>query len=263
MASKAAVQTFTIREHTKTAADFAASLKKISDIGYSAVQLSAVGAMNGESPEVSAAEARKMLDDNGLACIATHRGWDALRDATDAEIAFHQELGCTYAAIGGLPGDYDRHAGADYSRFLADSAPVIAKLKAAGITFGYHNHAHEFQRVAPGERTLYDIFVEDGGADFTLEVDVYWAQHGGVNPVRLLQRCAGRVPVIHVKDKEVVAPDGPVFAAIGEGNLEWDDILPACVAAGVQWYAVEQDTCRRDPFDCLRSSFEFLNANGV
>ena len=41
MASKLAVQMFTVREFTKTAAEFADSLKKISDIGYEAVQLSA------------------------------------------------------------------------------------------------------------------------------------------------------------------------------------------------------------------------------
>jgi sugar phosphate isomerase/epimerase len=78
-----------------------------------------------------------------------------------------------------------------------------------------------------------------------------------------MQRCAGRVPVIHLKDKEVVPKDGPVIAAIGEGNLPWNTIVPACEAAGVDWYGVEQDTCRRDPFDCLRSSFEYLSARGL
>ena len=82
--------------------------------------------------------------------------------------------------------------------------------------------------------------------------------HAGVSPERVFERCGGRVPIIHLKDKEVVAKDGPVMAAIGEGNLDWPHILPACAQAGVEIYAVEQDICRRDPFDCLRSSFEFL-----
>jgi sugar phosphate isomerase/epimerase len=50
---------------------------------------------------------------------------------------------------------------------------------------------------------------------------------------------------------------------VGEGNLPWDTILPACERAGVEWYAVEQDICRRDPFDCLRSSFTFLSEHGI
>jgi len=74
-----------------------------------------------------------------------------------------------------------------------------------------------------------------------------------------MARCAGRAPVIHLKDREVVEKEGPVMAPIGEGNLPWNTILPACENAGVKWYAIEQDTCRRDPFDCLRSSYEYLS----
>lgn len=261
--SKLAVQMYTLRDFTKTAAGLAEALRRIRAIGYPAVQLSAVGAMAGEQPEVSALQARQMLDDNGLRCIATHRSWDALAGQTDAEIDFHRTMGCDYAAIGGLPAPYGEEGADGYRRFLRDSAPVIARLKEAGIRFGYHNHAHEFQRIGSGQRTLYDIFVEEGGPDFTLEVDVYWVVHAGANPVRIMERCPGRVPVIHVKDKEVVPREGPVMAPIGEGNLDWDAILPACQVAGVEWYAVEQDTCRRAPFDCLRSSYEFLRTRGL
>ena len=78
MISKLAVQMYTIREHTQSRTDLEKSLRKISDIGYPAVQASAVKAMQGESPEVTVADFRRMLDDNGLRCIATHRNWDDL-----------------------------------------------------------------------------------------------------------------------------------------------------------------------------------------
>jgi len=263
-AAKLAVQLYTVRDFIKDAAGFNTSLEKIGKIGYRAVQLSAVGAMNGDTPEVSAAEAKKLLDDNGLACIATHRSWDQLAKNTDGEIEFHQTLGCPFTAIGGIPKEYGE-AGADgYHRFVRDAAPVIAKLKAAGIGFGHHNHSHEFQRVAPGSsQTLWDILIDEGGPDYLLETDIYWVWHAGVDPAALMRRSKGRSPVIHLKDKEVVPKDGPVIAAIGEGNLPWDQILPACKEAGVEWYAIEQDTCRRDAFDCLRSSFEFLSSKDL
>ena len=258
MSSKLAVQMYTVRDYTKTTRELEESLRKIQQIGYPAVQLSAVGAMSGERPEISAQDARLMLDDLGLRCIATHRSWDALAGETGREIEFHRALGCDYTAIGGMPAPYGERGADGYLAFTVDAAPVIQKLKEAGIRFGYHNHAHEFQRVGPGQKTLYDILIDSGGPDFTLEVDVYWVAHAGASPERIMRRCKRRVPVIHLKDKEVVAREGPVMAAIGEGNLDWDAILPACKESGVEWYAIEQDTCRRDPFDCLRSSFEFL-----
>ena len=263
--SKLAVQMYTIRDFTKTAKDLAESLAKISAMGYRAVQLSAVGAMGGESPEVSPEQAKKLLDDNNLKCIATHRSWDDLANNTQKELDFHQTLGCDYTAIGGIPGDYGKEGAAGYKRFVDDAMPVIEKLKAGGLRWGYHNHAYEFARTsaigdnyakgAPS-KTLYDIFVE-AAPDFLLEMDVYWVEHSGTNPQRVIERCQGRLPVIHIKDKEMDG-NNPVMAPIGEGNFDWAHLIPALENAGVEWYAIEQDTCRRDPFDCLKSSFEFL-----
>lgn len=262
MSSQLAVQMYTVREFTKKGSELSETLRKVRQIGYTAVQFSAIQAMDWGTGEVSAAEARRMLDDNGLRCIATHRSWDRLVQATEEEIALHKALGCDYVAIGGLPARYAQAHAEGYARFIIDAEPVIAALKSEGIRFGYHNHEQEFVRIGPGQRTLYDLFVE-AGPDFTLEIDVYWAVHAGINPVRLFERCVGRVPVIHAKDKEVVAGAGPVMAPVGEGNLDWEGLLPACASAGVEWYAIEQDEYRRDPFDCLRSSFEFLTAHGL
>ena len=258
MESKLAVQMFTVREHTKTATELAETLRRISGIGYPAVQMSAVGAMNGESPEVGPEEARRMLDDNGLRCIATHRPWDRLKDHTEEEIEFHKVLGCDYVAIGGL-GTREEETLQRYRDFLEEARPVIARLKEAGIRFGHHNHSHEFFRPERFGPSLEDVLIDEGGPDLFLEYDLYWAEHAGLNCVRLLERSQGRVPVIHLKDKEVVQGKNETrMAPIGEGNMDWDGILPACKAAGVEWYAVEQDQCYRDPFDCLRSSFDFL-----
>ncbi|MBW3637828.1 MAG: sugar phosphate isomerase/epimerase [Armatimonadetes bacterium] len=263
MQNQLAVQMYTIRDFLKTAPDLAQSLARISQMGYPAVQLSAVGAMNGDNPEVSPAQARKMLDDNGLKCIATHRSWDDLANKTEQEIEFHRTLGCDFTAIGGIPGPYKERGAQGYADFVRDAAPVIEKLKAAGIRFGYHNHAFEFERTGFKDglpQTLFDTFIEAGGPDFLLELDLYWVGHAGINPERIVERSAGRMPVIHIKDKEMVGNEAHM-APIGEGNLDWKNLLPACQKAGVEWIAIEQDTCRRDPFDCLKSSYDFLTQN--
>ncbi len=257
--SKLAVQLFTLREFTKTGRDLVTTLERVSKMGYPAVQFSAVACLGAE---ISARDARKMLDDNGLACIATHRAWPALMNETDREIDLHKELGCDYAAIGGVPQDYG-NTPEGFRRWLRDAQPVIAKLKEAGIRFGHHNHSHEFMRFANDPcGNLENILIEEGGADLMLELDLYWIEHAGFHCERVLERCHRRVPVIHLKDKEV-AEGGPVMAPIGEGNMDWAHIVPACESAGVRWYAVEQDTCRRDPFDCVRSSFEYLAGLGL
>lgn len=263
MSSKLAVQLYTLRDHTKTAGDFAASLKKIREIGYPAVQISAVGAMSGDAPEVDAAAARKMLDDCGLRCIATHRAWRDLIQHPEKEIEFHHTLGCNYLAIGGLGTEFEASY-EGFREFVRAAEPLVARLREAGIQFGHHNHSHEFHRPQRHGPTLEDILIDEAPHDLKLELDLYWIEHAGLNCTRILERTHGRVPVIHLKDKEVIfATNETRMAPIGEGNMDWDNILPACEAAGVEWYAIEQDKCYRDPFDCLKSSFEFLTAKGL
>lgn len=252
-----ATQMFTIRDHTKDRASLEEALRKVSEMGYPAVQMSAVGAMNGDEPEVDAADARALLDKYNLKCIATHRPLDRLMENTGEEIEFHKTLGCDYVAIGGIPGEQTVEA---YRQFLKDAAPMIAAFKKAGIRFGVHNHDKEFARPDADGPSLMDVLIDEGGDDLQLELDLYWIQHAGVNPVRVLERCHGRAPVIHIKDKAVVIGEGPVMAPIGMGNLDWEHILPACREAGVDWVAVEQDICRWDAFDCLKTSLEYLNS---
>ena len=260
MSSKLAVQMYTVREHTQTAAALAATLRRIREIGYEAVQMSGIAAMNGDKPEVDAALARRMLDDNGLRCIATHRPWDRLVNETAAEIEFHQTLGCDFVAIGGISGT----TYGEYRAFAKEAESLIAKLKPAGIRFGHHNHSHEFFRPERNGNTLEDILINEATPDLMLEIDLYWIEHAGLNCVRILERCHGRVPVIHLKDKEVIQGQNETrMAPIGEGNMDWAAIIPACKAAGVNWYAVEQDTCYREPFDCLKSSYDFLSGQAL
>ena len=260
MKDNLAVQLYTLRDHLHTAADFKSSIERIAQIGYGAVQLSAVGAMNGDNPALDVTTAKQILDSNGVKCIATHRSWDQLSQETGAEIEFHRALDCDFTAIGGIPAPY-KEAGADgYRRWCDEAAPVIAKLKAGGMRFGYHNHAFELERVDyqnGGPRTLLDLIIDCGNPDMLLELDLYWLGHGGANPQRVVERCAGRMPVIHIKDKEMIGQE-PRMAPIGEGNMDWANLIPACLESGVEWIAIEQDNCYRDGFDCLKSSYDYL-----
>lgn len=262
--TRVAAQMFTVRELVQDADGFARTLEAIAAMGYEGVQLSAIGAMNGDEPAVDAATAKRWLDDNGLCAIATHRPWQRLVDHLQEEVDFHRTIDCDYVAIGGVPQGV-RERGADgYRAFIDEATPTVAALREAGLRFGYHNHSWEFARGASPDTTCYDLFIDHADPElWFLELDLYWAQHAGLNAERLFERAPGRFPVIHIKDKEYVEGEGPVMAPIGEGLLDWDHLIPAGNAAGVEWWAVEQDICRRDPLDCLRASYAYLTSKGL
>lgn len=245
--TKIAAQLYTVRDFTKTPSDIAATLKKIKQLGYGAVQLSALGPIDPE-------ELKKILDNEGFVVCATHTPYERIRDDTENVIQEHHLWGCKYIAIGGMPGEYRNVQG--FSRFAKEASEVGRKLKANGLTFGYHNHSFELEKFN-GHTGLDILYKESDPQVFTAEIDTYWIQHGGGDSASWIRKLKGRVPLVHLKDMGI--SDGKqVMAEVGEGNLNWQEILKACNEAGVKWYIVEQDICQRDPFESLGISLRNL-----
>ena len=249
--TKIAVQLYTVRDFTKTPADIATTLKKIKQLGYGVVQLSALGPIKPE-------ELKKILDGEGLIVCVTHTPYERIRDEMDKVIYEHHLWGCKYIAIGSMPGEYRNAQG--FSRFAREASEVARKLKVNGLTFGYHNHSFELEKF--DGRTGLDILYEESDPEVTFEIDTYWIQHGGGDPANWLRKLKGRVPLVHLKDMGI-SQGKQVMAEVGEGHLNWSEILSACKDAGVIWYIVEQDICQRDPFESLSISLRNLKDMGL
>jgi sugar phosphate isomerase/epimerase len=91
------------------------------------------------------------------------------------------------------------------------------------------------------------------------EIDVYWIQAGGGDPAEWIRCCAGRQPLLHLKDMTVGPEREQRMAEVGEGNMNWQAILDAAREGGVEWCLVEQDNCyERNPFESLEISYHNL-----
>jgi len=252
---KIGAQLYTVRESMITADGFHDGLKRIADMGYTGVQVSAVAAFQSE---VSPQQLRRWLDDLHLECCATHRPWDQLLHRTADEVAIHREIGCPYIGIGMAPKECYEGDLSSWMPFIQALPRLLDQLDEAGIDFGFHNHAIEFQ--IQGEKRGYDLLINDADQRLQLLLDTYWVVHAGVDLVSMIENLHGRLKVVHVKDKSVVKFETR-YAPVGEGNLNWSSILPALYRTGTEWVVVEQDDCYgEDPYECLRRSYNNLNA---
>ena len=246
-------QLFTLREFTKTIPDVAETFRKVKDIGYTTVQISGFG-------PVDPAEVAKLVADTGIAVAATHMGWPRFLNELDAVIEEHKMWGCRHPAIGGLPGEYRGKDGV--KRFLDELAPVAERLAAEGMDFSYHNHNHELVK-HDGETWLGMLYDQASPVMLKAEIDTYWIQAGGGDPADWVRRCAGREPLLHLKDMCVTAEREQRFAEVGEGNLNWAAILREAEVGGVEYLLVEQDDCYgADPFEALATSYRNLKNMG-
>jgi sugar phosphate isomerase/epimerase len=160
-----------------------------------------------------------------------------------------------------------KRGGADAMRKFADQMNEAgAKVVAAGMKFGYHNHAFEFGG-NPGERPI-DIFLERFDPKVVgFQLDVFWVSVAGNDPVEWINRLKQRVVSVHLKDK---AADQPVlyaenvpktaFKEVGNGSLDFAAILHAATSVGVKNFFVEQDQTPGDPLASLAQSYKYLRS---
>lgn len=246
-----AAQMYTLREFTQTPEGLREALQKLKAIGYQAVQISGIGPID---PML----VKEYADEAGMRICATHVPWNRLVNDLDALAEEHKLWNCKYVGLGSLPQEYqDSLEG--YQTFAKEASEIARTLKEKhGLQFIYHNHDFEFTNFG-GITALDTLLRETDPEIFGFELDLYWVQAGGGNPVDWVHKVEGRMGVVHLKDMAIV-DRRQVFAEIGEGNMNYKAIVEACRATGVEWFVVEQDVCRRDPFESLEISYKYLTS---
>lgn len=134
----------------------------------------------------------------------------------------------------------------------------------SGLRLCYHNHAFEFE--PSGDGTLLDVLMNTADPKLVaLELDIMWSRVAGVDPVTVLKRYAGRVPLLHLKNvaqgteqryNETVPKTA--FREVGDGMIDIPAVLAAASQYGVGHYFVEQDQTPGDPLASLRASYRYV-----
>ena len=96
---KLGAQLFTLREYTQTEKDLDYSLMRVAKMGYSTVQISAIGPI---APE----KVRELCDKHGLEIVLTHTDPGRILNDTEKVIKEHDIMGCDYIGIGMMPKKY-------------------------------------------------------------------------------------------------------------------------------------------------------------
>ena len=168
-------------------------------------------------------------------------------------MANHRALGTTNMGIGGFGAESVEAV----ERFIEQANTVANNVYPHGFKFTYHNHSHEFRLLENG-RTAMDMLVE--GLDpvkTSFVLDTYWVQHGGGDVRHWIEKLAGRIDILHLK--EMGRNDkGPFITEVGNGNIWWEGVLETAEKAGVKHYVVEQDIWPGDPFDSIAQSAAYL-----
>jgi sugar phosphate isomerase/epimerase len=247
MTTPIALQLYTLRD--LLAQDYDGTIRKVADLGYIGVE---TANMFGGSP----ASAAKLFRELGLTVTSAHSPLP-LDDQKQEVIDTLSALNCKRLILPGAP--QELYQSLDGIRSLCDSlneASVVAN--ANGFTVGYHNHWIEYKPVE--DRLPADLMLQHLDPKVFLEIDVYWVQTAGLDPVEVVRRLGARAPFLHVKDGPC-QNDAPM-TALGEGVVD----IPGIVAAGAgstEWLVVELDECATDIMEAVRKSYQYLIDKGL
>ena len=258
---KISLQMYTMRAHTQTLSDLEKTIEKLAEIGFKMLQYSI--------PEAYDAKAvYDIFEKNGITNDSVFTPFLKIEENTKTILEQCELFQTDYVRIDSMPKDLsDSPAG--YKMYAHCLNEAAAELKKHGKKLLYHFHAFEFIRF--GNETANDNFLKESDPEVIQIIpDTHWIHSGGKSVTEFLTKYKDRYDYIHAKDfgiskREGIFESRPIcFAPVGEGNLDWKPIIDLAKSNGVKSYAIEQDDCYgRDPFDCVKSSYNFLRQIGA
>ena len=245
---------FSIRTLIGDKKSFLETACRLRDMGYSFLQYSG----GPYDPDMIA----RVSAQSGLPVVLTHVPRTRILEETDALMEEHAKFGCKNIGLGDIGRDLiiDRSTFCDIVEKLERVAEHMDKN---GYKFFYHHHHYEFFR-RDGMTMIEYMMKNAPHINFTL--DTYWVQYGGVSISDTVKKLSGRIECVHLKDYEIHIKDEekylfePRFAPVGDGNINFKEIIPQMVDSGVKHFLVEQDNASSlpDPMGLVERSIKYL-----
>jgi sugar phosphate isomerase/epimerase len=228
------------------------TLRKVAQLGYQGVEFAGYGGL-------SADELGDVLKELNLTPVNSHVAIERLEKDLDGEISYALNIGLRDITVPYLS-ENRRNAKETCLTVARELQNIGTQVKEAGLTLHYHNHAFEFEKFNGGYGL--GILIDNTDADVVeLEVDTFWVQYVGIDPVEYLKGLSGRVAMVHLKD--MLRGQEPPFAEVGEGCIDIPGIIKVSKDIGAQWGIVEQDVCKRPPLESVKLSIHNLKNMGV
>lgn len=280
--AKIGVQAMMLKESVDAIGAFE-TLRKVSAIGYNAVEVSQIAMDAKNVAELEKAQTELGMDVASLSVMMEKpvgRPGESLKDDFDKIVDDATRLDAKLLRIGMLP--FESMSSIDaVVNFAKQANDYALKLKEEGIGLYYHNHHIEFAKF--DGKFMLDIIADNSPA-MGMELDVHWVARGGLDPVRTLAKYADRTAMVHLKDYRIgtLAPEafgmlgkGDIqgfmnefknvvqFAEVGEGNLDFPAIIEQSQAIGAEYMLVEQDELYgRTVWEALQTSYDNLVGMG-
>jgi sugar phosphate isomerase/epimerase len=201
-------------------------LESLADIGYQGVEFAF--SFGAQAPEQLAENLRR-LNLSPISFYSSYR-LEEIVDPGHEMYARAKALKMKYITVGS--GNFVRM---DWPETVKKISAIARVAREHGLTLNYHNHTEEFALIG-GKHALALLAEQTDPELVKIELDTHFAMKAGENPLAWMERFAGRMPLLHIKD--INLKDNSVLE-VGDGDLDLENILKTAESIGVQWAIVE------------------------
>jgi sugar phosphate isomerase/epimerase len=232
------VQAYTFRKSFPV--DVSGTLDTIRRMGFTEIE--------GTGGRVPPAEFRKLCEARGMLIPSMGVSYEFLNKYPDSLAWMAKQLGSSYVMCAWIPHKNGIFTYKDAVKAVDDFNRIGKYLKKQGIIFCYHAHGYEFQ---PYENeTLLDYIIKNTNPEYvSFEMDIFWIQFGGGDPVTLLKKYGSRWKLLHLKDmrkgtkKDLTGLTGPENdVPLGTGELNIPAILKEANEIGIKHFFIEDES---------------------
>ena len=228
-------------------------LETASKMGYKNLETASYD--NGKIYGLAPAEFKKMVNDLGMKCTSAHLGQAFTKEKEaevmswwDQAIDAHNELGVKYMVQPWMPVT-DQTTLDDLKMYCDYFNEIGKRCQQNGMKFGYHNHAHEFQKVED-KAVMLDYMIENTNPEYVFfQMDVYWIVRGQHSPVDYFNKYPGRFTMLHIKDHRELGQSGMVG---------FDAIFNNAKTAGVENIVAEIEDYSCPVMESVKKSIDYL-----
>ena len=253
------LELWTVRE--LFARDPAGTLAAVKAAGVQAIEWGYAAAGEPGTPAASQPLASQVdaIAQSGLVCVSVYL--DPSLDY-DAQLKTANRLGARFGILDCLPGMCEKSpATIEAVHAVAATLTNVGKrCRDQGLLLAYHPHWWEY-RVSGRFRGIDLLLDQTDPALLALELDMGWAHVGGVDIAEMLHRYRGRIPLVHVKDRDPSRGGGygHQFVTLGTGRIDYDTLIPVARATGVQHFLLETDA-PENPMANIRGGVAWFKA---
>jgi len=243
---KIGLQVYTVRD--ELIKDFEGTFKALKEMGYDTIELPGLF-------DRQPAELKSLFDELGFSIPAIMFPFHNFLNKRSDIIKTCNMFGASFAICPGLDRKYQNQGGFKAVAEILDSA--AQEIAGSNITVCYHNHSFEFDKFLDGT-CGYDILMSNTSA-ICFEPDVYWIAYAGHDPIEMLNKLKGRMPLLHLKDMST--DESRSFCEVGYGQLPISPIIDLAKKAGTEFAFVEQDAnwVNNDSITSVKKSLDFLS----